>query len=55
MSADAGTTWTASQRLTWTSGNSARPAVAADASGNIHLVWQDEAPGNYEIYYKKGS
>jgi len=48
-------TWTAGQRLTWTSGYSMRLAVAADASGYIHLVWQDETPGNYEIYYKKGS
>ena len=55
MSADAGTTWTASRRLTWTSGSSMRLAVTADTSGYIHLVWQDETPGNYEIYYKKGS
>jgi hypothetical protein len=47
--------WTASQRLTWNSGSSARPTAAVDASGNLHLVWSDNSPGNYEIYYKKST
>jgi len=52
-STDGGTTWTSSQRLTWTSGGSYDPAIAADSSGNLHVVWRDETPGNWEIYYKK--
>ena len=52
-STDGGATWTTAQRLTWTSGYSADPAVAADSSGNLHVVWQDDLPGNNEIYYKR--
>jgi predicted neuraminidase len=55
MSTNAGDTWTTSQRLTWTSGDSLRPAVTVDASGNFHLVWEDSTPGNLEIYYKRGN
>jgi hypothetical protein len=29
------------------------PALGVDSSGNLHLVWQDNTPGNYDIYYKK--
>jgi hypothetical protein len=52
-SLDGGMFWTTSQRLTWTSGGSYDPAMAADPSGNLHLVWWDGTPGNNEIYYKK--
>jgi len=53
-STDGGATWQATKRLTWNSGYSAVPAIATDSSGNIHVVWFDYTPGNYEIYYKKG-
>ncbi len=53
-STDGGTTWTRSQRLTWNSGDSYSPAIAVDSSGNLHVVWYDKTPGNYEIYYRKG-
>jgi hypothetical protein len=52
-SADGGATWIANRRLTWTAGFSEVPALGVDTSGNLHLVWQDNTPGNYEIYYKK--
>jgi len=52
-SSDGGSSWAASQRLTWTPGWSQNPAIAADPSGNLHLVWHDSTPGNTEIYYKK--
>jgi hypothetical protein len=52
-STDGGATWTSSQRLTWTLGDSEHPAIAVDSSGNPHVVWQDETPGNREIYYRK--
>jgi hypothetical protein len=45
--------WTAAKRLTWTPGYSTLPDVAADSSGNFHMVWHDDTPGNYEIYYIK--
>jgi hypothetical protein len=53
-STDGGTTWGSTQRRTWTSGWSASPAVALDSSGDLHVVWSDSTPGNYEIYYLKG-
>ncbi len=54
-STDCGATWTTGKRLTWTLGDSVSPAVVADSSGTIHLVWEDRTPGNYEIYYKKST
>jgi len=54
-STDGGATWTAIKRLTWTSGDSMLPCLAADSSANIHVVWQDDTPGNKEIYYKKST
>ena len=54
-SADGGDTWSANTRLTWNSGTSETPAVSVDPSGNIHLVWSDNTPGNSEIYYRKGN
>jgi V8-like Glu-specific endopeptidase len=52
-STDGGVTWTAGQRLTWTSGGSHYPAIAVDPAGVIHVVWEDDTPGNREIYFKK--
>jgi BNR repeat-like domain len=54
-STDGGATWAASQRLTWTSGSSDCPAIAADPSGALQVVWSDGTPGNLEIYYKRGN
>jgi len=28
-------------------------AIAVDSFGNPHVVWQDDTPGNREIYYRK--
>ncbi len=50
----AGATWTF-KRLTWNSGVSLSPSSAIDPDGNIHLVWENDTPGNYEIYYKKST
>ncbi len=52
-SEDGGNSWTAGQRLTWTSGYSQYPAIAIDASDHLHVVFQDSIPGSYEIYYLK--
>jgi hypothetical protein len=48
-------TWSSTKRLTWTSGFSWYPVVATDSSNNIHVVWTDQTPGNWEIYYKKST
>jgi hypothetical protein len=52
-SVDGGSTWIATRRLTWTLGASEVPSLGTDSSGNLHVVWRDNTPGNYEIYYKK--
>jgi hypothetical protein len=52
---DAGETWSASKRLTWTSGISTHPDIAIDSSDSIHLVWEDQTPGNSEIYYRNST
>ena len=54
-STDAGATWTANERLTWTSGYSIVPDMAVDPSGNLHVVWSDLTSGNLEIYHKKST
>jgi hypothetical protein len=54
-STNGGVTWSANQRLTWTAGYSADPAIAIDSSGSIHIVWCDNTPGNNEIYYKRST
>jgi len=53
-STDGGSTWS-TKRLTWNAGSSCLPAIATDSSGNIHVVWEDKTPGNYEIYYKRST
>jgi uncharacterized cupin superfamily protein len=54
-STDGGTTWSAAKRLSWTSGSSGSPAIAIDSTDTIHLVWPDDTPGNWEIYYKRST
>jgi hypothetical protein len=46
--------WTAGEKLTNNKGDSRHPAVAVDGS-NIYVVWYDDTPGNYDIYFKKGN
>jgi hypothetical protein len=54
-STDGGASWSAKKRLSFDSDPSWTPAVAAGPSNNIHVVWTDYAPGNYEVYYKKSA
>ncbi len=50
---DGGVTWTTNKRLTWNAGYSYDPAIAVDGL-NIYVIWYDDTPGNWEIYFKKG-
>src|SRR4030042_2465881 len=52
-STDGGTTWSSVKRLTWTSGYSRNPAVAAGSW--LRVVWSDNTPGKSEIYYRKST
>ena len=50
---DLGAIWQ-SKRLTFNAGASWASAIALDGS-NIYVVWNDDTPGNYEIYFKKSA
>jgi len=52
-SEDGGTTWSWTQRLAWTTGKSYHPAIDIDSGGTVHVVWDDDTPGDEEIYYRK--
>lgn len=54
-STDGGTTWTGQKKLTWNSGLSEYPFIAADTNDHLHVVWFDGTPGNYEVYYRKST
>lgn len=54
-STDGGVTWQASKRLTWTSGVSLHPKIVSGLSGWVHVVWYDDTPGNYELYYQRST
>jgi len=51
-SPDGGATWSAITRLTWNSGDSRLPAIAIGSDDSVYIVWEDDTPGNNEIYYK---
>jgi hypothetical protein len=53
-SADGGVSWTTVKRLTTTAGASNNPAIAANGL-NIYVVWEDNTPGNKEIYFKRSA
>ncbi len=40
-------------RITANSGASAASSIAVDKNDNVHIVWNDNSDGNYEIYYTK--
>ncbi len=53
-STDGGENWEADKRLTTDTSGFSMPSI--DASGSIlHVVWEDDRSGNYEIYYKRST
>lgn len=53
-STDGGTTWGSDFRITNNSSNSWNPSIFAEGS-HIHVAWEDNRDGNYEIYYNVSS
>lgn len=47
--------WTVTKRLTWTSGDSTKPAIAIAGQHHIHMVWEEDISGHDEIFYKKST
>lgn len=43
--------WTAPMNISNSAGASRLVALATDAAGAVHAVWNDDTPGNAEIYY----
>jgi hypothetical protein len=43
--------WLGAQNLTSSVAVSGKPCLAVDSSGTVHLVYQEESGGNYEIFY----
>lgn len=53
-STDNGATWDSWLRLTTNSGESQRPKVACSGQ-YVYVFWQDDNPGNYEVYFKRST
>jgi hypothetical protein len=49
-----GSSWT-TKRLTWNNGESSHPFIAVESNDHIFVVWEDDSPGNFEIYFKKST
>jgi len=43
--------WTAPVNLSNSPGTARFAALTTDSAGNVHAVWNDDTPGNAEIYY----
>ena len=51
-STNGGNSWV-TKRLTWNTGTSGNPRIVIDSNDYIHVVWNDDSPGNHELFYKK--
>lgn len=54
-SADGGSSWSVTHRLTWNTGKTYSPVLAIDSNDDIHMVYDDDTVGNPEVYYKKST
>ncbi len=48
-----GNTLVEDTRLTFAPYSSYRPSLGIDSNNNVHITWEDERDGNWEIYYTK--
>lgn len=54
QSTDGGATWQTAKRMTNNTGNSRNPMLAASGA-SIYLVWEDDTPGNTEVYFRRST
>lgn len=45
--------WTAPVNVSQSTVGSAAPSLTCDKRGAVHLVWMDNTPGNFDIYYRR--
>jgi hypothetical protein len=43
--------WSPPVNISNSPGGSFRPAIAPGQDGSVHVVWHDDSPGNYDIFY----
>lgn len=55
VSKDNGQTFSTEQNLSNNAGNSSTPQLALDSSGNINIVWDDNTPGNEDIFFTRST
>ncbi len=53
-STDGGITFSTPMNVSNNTGYSLEPQVALDSGGNIDVVWEDNTPGNYDIFFARG-
>jgi hypothetical protein len=53
-SANRGVTWKPETRLTENAGQSCAPALAVNDS-SVYAIWEDDTPGNPELYHRKST
>jgi len=54
-STNSGSSWSSPTRLTYNSGDSSYPFLAAGTGNNLYIAWQDDTPGNDEVYLKSST
>src|SRR6266404_8440454 len=54
-STDGGVTFSAPKSLSDTSGFSFNPRIAVDTHGAINVVWEDDSPGNLDVFFSRST
>ena len=52
-SGNEGDSFGSTKNLSDNAGESIEPQIIS-SGGNIYVVWQDDTPGNFDIFFKKG-
>src|SRR5437867_2468070 len=54
-SIDGGVTFSPPKNVSQNAGSSVFPQIAVDSGGNINVVWEDNTPGNFNIFFSRSS